>query len=79
MVPAYANRFSRFISGLYSSDRSGPLRELHLLLDVARDDSVWSKLEQTLNAILTASSILDPTQVSVLSINAIRHISWGLT
>jgi midasin len=66
MIPAYANHLSRFISGLYSSDRSGPLRNLHLMLDVARDDSVWSKLEQTREAILPASSILGPTQVSVL-------------
>jgi hypothetical protein len=66
MIPAYANHFSRFISGLYSSDRSGPLRNLHLMLDVARDDSVWSKLEQTRKVILPASSILGPTQVSVL-------------
>jgi midasin len=66
MIPAYANRLSRFISGLYSSDRSGPLRNLHLMLDVARDDSIWSKLEQTRKAILPASSVLGPTQVSVL-------------
>jgi midasin len=63
MVPAYANHLSRFISGLYSSDRSGPLRNLHLVLDVA---SVWSRLEQTRNFMLPASSILGPTQVSVL-------------
>ena len=66
MVPAYANHLSRFISGLYSSDRSGPLRNLHLVLDAANDDSVWSKLEQTRKFILPTSSILRPTQVSVL-------------
>jgi midasin len=66
MVPAYADHLSRFISGLYSSDRSGPLRNLHLILDVARDDSVWSKLEQTRTFIIPASSTLGPTQVSVL-------------
>jgi hypothetical protein len=66
MIPAYANHLSRFISGFYSSDRSGPLRNLHLVLDMAGDYSVWSKLEQTRKAILPASSILGPTQVSVL-------------
>jgi midasin len=66
MVPAYADHLSRFISGLYSSDRSGPLRHLHLVLDVARDNSVWSKLEQARKFILPESSIFGPTQVRVL-------------
>jgi midasin len=65
MVPAYANHLSRFISGLCSSDRSGPLRNLHLMLDAASGDSVWSKLEQTRKFILPASSVSGPTQVSV--------------
>ena len=65
LVPAYANLLSRFISGLYSSDRSGPLRDLHLVLDVASDDPLWCRLEQTRKLILPASSVLDPTQVSV--------------
>ena len=66
MVPAYVNHLSRFISGLYSSDRSGPLRNLHLMLEAASDDLVWSRLEQTWKLILPASSVLGPTQVSVL-------------
>ena len=74
MVPAFANHLSRLISGLYSSDRSGPLRNLHMVLDVARDDSLWSKLEQTRKVILPSFSVLDPTQVSAFWINAIRHV-----
>ena len=66
MIPAYADHFSRLISGIYSSDRSGPLRNLHLILDVARNDSVWSKLEQTRKVILPTPSVLGSTQVSVL-------------
>lgn len=66
MIPAYADHLSRLVSGLYSSDRSGPLHNLHLILDRARDDSVWSKFEQTRKVIIPASSVLGSTQVSVL-------------
>src|SRR6267142_1015405 len=65
MIPAYADHFSRFISGHYSSDRSGPLRNLHLLLDVGSEESIWSKLEQARQAILPTGSAFGPTQVRI--------------
>ncbi len=70
MIPAYANHFSRFISSHYSSDRSGPLRNLHLLLDVGSSDSIWSKLGQARQFIWPAASIFDPSQVSIVWINS---------
>ena len=73
MIPAYANHFSRFISGLYSSDRYGPLRNLHLVLDEADRDSIWSKLEQTRQVIYPTAS-LNSTQVSIFSINAFQRM-----
>jgi len=66
MIPAYASHYSRFISGLYSPDRSGPLRNLHLVLDVASGDSIWPMLEQIRQLIWPASSIFGSTQVSIL-------------
>jgi midasin len=74
MIPAYANHFSRFISGHYSSDRSGPLRNLHLLLDVGSEESIWSKLEQARKTIWPASSTLGPTQVSIIWINSLPRM-----
>jgi midasin len=75
MVPAYATHLSRCISGLGSSDRTGPLRNLHLVLDEAKGDSLWPMLEAVRASILPASSILGPTQVSTLVIPSfgVRH------
>ncbi|KAI0304301.1 hypothetical protein B0F90DRAFT_1235505 [Multifurca ochricompacta] len=61
-TPAYANHLSRLISGLYSSDRSGPLRNLYLILDVARGDSIWHKLKEIQQYIWPNPSILGPPQ-----------------
>jgi hypothetical protein len=69
MIPAYTAHFSRLISGLYSSDRSGPLRNLHLLLDLGGSESIWSKLQQAQRFILPVASMFDPTQVSIVWIN----------
>jgi len=69
MIPEYANHFSRFISGHYSSDRSGPLRNLHLLLDVCDSESIWSKLAQARQFIWPANTISGPIQVSSVYIN----------
>jgi len=74
MIPAYANHFSRFISSHYSSDRSGPLRNLHLLLDVGSSDSIWSKLGQARQFIWPAASIFDPSQVSIVWINSLPRM-----
>ncbi|KAH9969750.1 P-loop containing nucleoside triphosphate hydrolase protein [Russula dissimulans] len=62
MIPAYASHYSRFISGLYSPDRSGPLCNVHLVLDVASRDSIWPMLGQIRQLIWPASSIFGPTQ-----------------
>lgn len=73
MIPKYANHFSRFISGHHSSDRSGPLRNLHLLLDVCGSESIWSRLAQARQSIWPANSTFGPTQVSIIYINTLHH------
>jgi midasin len=73
IIPAYASHLSRCISGLGSSDRTGPLRNLHLVLYEARGDPIWPKLEAIRESILPASSVLTPTQVSTLVNPAFRR------
>ncbi|KAI9443340.1 midasin [Lactarius indigo] len=62
ITPAYTSHLSRYISGLYSSDRTGPFRNLHLVLDLARGDPIWLQLGHTRQRIWPASSVFSPTQ-----------------
>ena len=68
IIPAYTSQLSRFISGLYSSGRTGPFRQLHLVLDLAKGDPIWLQLGLTRQRIWPASSVFGPTQVSNLSL-----------
>ena len=68
IVPAYTSHLSRFISGLYSSDRTGPFRNLHLVLDLARGDPIWLQLGAAQQRIWPSSSVFGPTQVSFVSL-----------
>ncbi|KAH9080394.1 midasin [Lactarius deliciosus] len=62
IIPAYTSHLSRYISGLYSSDRNGAFRHLHLVLDLARGDPIWLQLGPAQQRIWPASSVLCPTQ-----------------
>ncbi|KAH9179366.1 midasin [Lactarius sanguifluus] len=62
IIPAYTSHLSRYISGLYSSDRTGAFRNLHLVLDLARGDPIWLQLGPARQRIWPASSVLCPTQ-----------------
>ncbi|KAH9065293.1 midasin [Lactarius vividus] len=62
IIPAYTSHLSRYISWLYSSDRTGAFRHLHLVLDLARGDPIWLQLGPSRQRIWPASSVLCPTQ-----------------
>ena len=73
IIPAYTNHLSRFISGLYSSDRIGPFRNLHLVLDLARIDPIWLQLGAAQQRTWPASSVVGPTRVSTTCVTALRR------
>ncbi len=65
IIPAYTSHLSRLISGLYSSDRAGPFRKLHLVLDLAKGDPIWHQLGLTREHIWPASLINGSYHVSI--------------
>ncbi|KAI0270022.1 midasin [Gloeopeniophorella convolvens] len=71
LVPDYANHFARFISEIYSSDKAGHLRSMHLVLDAVKGEPNWLRLEQLRQYTWPVSSLLLRTQVSAHRITAL--------